>query len=139
MRARAAVVAIALTALGACFRNAGRTPPETTPILVTMSGELHEACALPAEGRGAPRFQYRGWALETGADRTLEHLARCLTSGPLKDATVRVTVRSNEADLAAKRAAAVKAYLVQLGVARANVLETVSTEGAGVAIERVAQ
>ncbi len=139
MRARAAVVAIALTALCACFRNAGRTPPETTPVVVTMSGELHEACVLPAEGRGAPRFQYRGWALETGADRSLEHLARCLASGPLKDATVRVTVRNNEADLARKRAAAVKAYLVQLGVPPANVLETVTADGAGVTVERVAQ
>lgn len=135
MRARATAAALALTALAACFRNAGRTPPESTPIVVTMSGDIREQCALPTDERGAPRFQYRSWVLETGADKRLERLARCLVTGALKGGTVRVVVRNNEPDLAAKRAEAVKAYLVQLGVPRENVLEAPMAAGAGVEIE----
>ena len=134
MRAAALLMPFAV-AVAACFRHAGHTPPHVPPTPVVVSDELREPCALPDDAEGAPRFQYRSWTLQTGSGETLQRLARCLVSGPRKGARVRVTARGEGLDLARERARAVKAYLVQLGVAREDVVEAPLTEGAGVRIE----
>lgn len=134
MRAGARVVAIALSALAACFRNVGQTPPAseaTKPTLVTVSDDIRRTCALSEDERDAARFRDGWWMLETAAHGGLERAARCLAEGPLKGAPVRVVVHAEGLDLAAKRADAVARFLVQLGVRRESVTEAPAAAGPG--------
>jgi peptidoglycan-associated lipoprotein len=109
-------------------RNA--TPPREADNALTMSDDLRQACAIENTGT-APKFDFDSAVLSARDRSELDQLATCMTSGPLKDKSVKLVGRADprgEAEynmnLGAIRASAVKHYLAQLGVSSARLSAT---------------
>lgn len=105
--------------------------PATTPGL-GVSDDLARRCQLVFQDTGTPpKFAYNEDILEPSDRTTLEQVATCLTSGPLKGQTVRLVGRADprgtseyNMGLGTRRANSVTDYLKRLGVEKQQLLVT---------------
>lgn len=123
------------------------TAPGLSPSL-RVSGNLVRRCALKFRDiEIAPSFWFDHSALDPGDEDILAQLARCVTTGPLARRALRLAARpepapappsENEHELAPaqKRTDAAGRYLIQLGVAPAEVSYSQVTVGADAGIAR---
>jgi peptidoglycan-associated lipoprotein len=97
-------------------------PPPQTDQTLNVGPNLRKACGIDDVSR-APKFDFDKANLSSNDRDIASQIATCLTSGPLKGRSVslvgRADPRGTEAynlNLGEKRADAVKAYLIDLGV-----------------------
>jgi len=140
------VLAAALAALGvACGGSkkqaktaeapiASETDKKATPTAdgVSISPELKKICKI--EDTSIPRFGYDSATLDPGTVTTLQKLAECLTTGPLKGKRVKLVGRADPRGpeqynmvLGAARADQVRRYLSDRGVGDAAM--TITSRG----------
>jgi peptidoglycan-associated lipoprotein len=139
--ARLGAAALAITALAATA--CGSQPPPkvapspaplpvaTSPVAapplkdpaVNISKDIADACNITIPDR-APKFDFDSSNLSSAEKEILDQVAKCLTTGPLKGRSVKLTGRADprgeqeyNMDLGENRATSVKKYLAGLGVA----------------------
>jgi peptidoglycan-associated lipoprotein len=109
----------------------GPAAPSPTPGL-GVSDDLARRCQLVfQETSSTPKFAYNEDTLEPSDRTTLEQVASCLTSGPLKGQKVRLVGRADprgtseyNMGLGTRRANTVTDYLKRLGVEHKQLLVT---------------
>ena len=135
--------ALALSA-AACASNPA--PPATGPVAmgemqtpgpqqprgdadttVQISEDFRRQCSLP-NAQNAPHFDYADATLHARGANILDDVAKCLSDGPLKGQVMTIIGRTDargsaqyNKELSANRAEAARNYLLQHGVAAANV------------------
>jgi len=102
-----------------------RNEADTT---IQISEDLRRECQLPNSPKNAPHFDYADATLHAHGANILDDVAKCLSEGPLKGRVMTIIGRSDargstayNKQLSADRAGAARDYLVQHGVAAANV------------------
>lgn len=117
------------------------TPVQTTSIAqrapktsgnVTVSSDIAQACKIDFNNVDrAPKFNIDDSSLEPQDRSVLQQVATCVTNGPLKGRSLKLTGRADPRGevefnfvLGEHRAAAVDDYLAQLGVDRHKLAET---------------
>ncbi len=100
--------------------TSARNEHETT---IQISEEVRRECQLPSDAGDAPHFDYDKSELHARGANVLDDLAKCLTTGPLKDRTVTIIGRTDprgsaeyNKELSANRAQAASNYLIKQGV-----------------------
>lgn len=126
MRQRILLVASLAAGLPACAaREPAREPARavTTSASVGGAAELARRCDLPDDPLDAPKFELDSARLSPQGERLMADIARCLVTGPLAGARVRITgyadPRGSSAynrQLGLYRATAAKLALTQAGV-----------------------
>ncbi len=109
-----------LATLPAGSDGSARKESETT---VQISDDVRRECQLPEYAGDAPHFDYDNATLRARGANVLDDLAKCLTTGPLRNRTLTVIGRTDprgsaeyNQELSANRAEAARNYLVQRGV-----------------------
>jgi peptidoglycan-associated lipoprotein len=104
-------------------------PPLKDPA-VTVSKDIADACNITVPDR-APKFDFDSSNLSTAEKEILTQVATCLTTGPLKGRSVKLTGRADprgeqeyNMDLGENRGTSVKKFLAGLGVAEAHMAVT---------------
>lgn len=102
----------------------GRNDADTT---IQISEDLRRQCSLP-NAQNAPHFDYADATLRAHGQNILDDVAKCLSDGPLKGHVMTIIGRTDprgtaeyNKELSANRAEAARNYLIQRGVAAANV------------------
>ncbi len=97
-----------------------RKDQETT---IQISDDVRRECQLPSDSADAPHFEFDKSELHASGANILDDLAKCLTTGPLKDRTVTIIGRTDprgtaeyNKELSADRAQAASNYLIKRGV-----------------------
>jgi len=103
----------------------GRNEADTT---IRISEEFRRECQLPNTPKEAPHFDYADATLRAHGANILDDVAKCLSEGPMKGRVMTIIGRTDargsaeyNKQLSANRAGAARNYLVQRGVASANV------------------
>ncbi|HET7542038.1 MAG TPA: OmpA family protein [Polyangiaceae bacterium] len=103
----------------------GRRESDTT---IAISEDFRRECRLPNAPKDAPHFDYADATLHARGANILDDVAKCLSEGPLKGRVITIIGRTDprgsaeyNKELSANRAEAARNYLVQRGVAAANV------------------
>jgi len=103
----------------------GRRESDTT---IAISEDFRRECRLPNAPKDAPHFDYADATLHTRGANILDDVAKCLSEGPLKGRVITIIGRTDSRgsaeynkELSANRAEAARNYLVQRGVAAANI------------------
>jgi len=103
----------------------GRRENDTT---IAISEDFRRECQLPNAPKDAPHFDYADATLHARGANILDDVAKCLSDGPLKGRAMTIIGRTDprgpaeyNKQLAANRAEAARNYLVQRGVAAANI------------------
>jgi peptidoglycan-associated lipoprotein len=98
------------------------TPPLKDPA-VNVAKDIADACNITVPDR-APKFDFDSSNLSSAEKEILDQVAKCLTTGPLKGRSVKLTGRADprgeqeyNMDLGENRATSVRKYLAGLGVA----------------------
>jgi peptidoglycan-associated lipoprotein len=106
----------------AATTTAAPSPPLKDPA-VNVSKDIADACNITVPDR-APKFDFDSSNLSSAEKEILDQVAKCLTSGPLKGRSVKLTGRADprgeqeyNMDLGENRATSVRKYLGGLGVA----------------------
>ena len=101
-----------------------RNEADTT---VQISEDFRRQCSLP-NAQNAPHFDYADSTLHARGANILDDVAKCLSDGPLKGQVMTIIGRTDargsaqyNKELSANRAEAARNYLLQHGVAAANV------------------
>jgi peptidoglycan-associated lipoprotein len=130
------IAAVALVASGNSPPPQGATPPAAPPATTTttaapplkdpavnLSKDITDACNITVPDR-APKFDFDSSNLSSAEKEILTQVATCLTTGPLKGRSVKLTGRADprgeqeyNMDLGENRATSVKKFLAGLGVA----------------------
>jgi peptidoglycan-associated lipoprotein len=99
--------------------------PDTT---IQISEDFRRECQLPNAPQEAPHFDYADSTLHARGANILDDVATCLSTGPLKGRAMTIIGRTDprgsiayNKQLSADRAQAARNYLVQHGVAAANI------------------
>ncbi|MEO8904819.1 MAG: OmpA family protein [Polyangiaceae bacterium] len=102
-----------------------RNDADTT---IQISADFRRECQLPNAPQEAPHFDYADATLRARGANILDDVAKCLSEGPLKGRMMTIIGRTDprgsaayNKQLSASRADAARNYLVQRGVALANV------------------
>ena len=102
-------------------------PRDEADTTVQISEDFRRQCSLP-NAQNAPHFAYADATLHASGANILDDVAKCLTGGPLKGQVMTIIGRTDargsaqyNKELSANRAEAAKNYLLQHGVAAANV------------------
>ena len=102
-----------------------RNDADTT---IQISEDFRRVCQLPNAPQEAPHFDYADATLHARGANILDDVAKCLSQGPLKGRAMTIIGRTDprgsaayNKQLSANRAEAARDYLVQRGVATANV------------------
>ena len=102
-----------------------RNDADTT---IQISEDFRRVCQLPNAPQEAPHFDYADSTLHARGANILDDVAKCLSVGPLKGRAMTIIGRTDprgsaayNKQLSANRAGAARDYLVQRGVATANV------------------
>jgi outer membrane protein OmpA-like peptidoglycan-associated protein len=102
-----------------------RNDADTT---IQISEDFRRVCQLPNAPQEAPHFDYADATLHARGANILDDVAKCLSEGPLKGRAMTIIGRTDprgtaayNKQLSANRAEAARDYLVQRGVASANV------------------
>ena len=105
--------------------STARNDADTT---IQISEDFRRVCQLPNAPQEAPHFDYADATLHARGANILDDVAKCLSEGPLKGRAMTIIGRTDprgsiayNKQLSAKRADAARDYLVQRGVATANV------------------
>jgi peptidoglycan-associated lipoprotein len=109
--------------------------PQTEPGLspnLRVSSELMRQCQVHFDNvEDAPRFGFDMAALDPQDEAILAQIAKCVTDGPLKGRSVKLTGRADprgeteyNMTLGARRADAAQQYLVRVGVVESRVHTT---------------
>jgi outer membrane protein OmpA-like peptidoglycan-associated protein len=95
---------------------------------IQLSDEFKQACELPNDPKDVPHFDYAEATLHTHGANVLDDVAKCLSTGPMKGRVMTIIGRTDargsaayNKQLSANRAEAARNYLVERGVAAANV------------------
>ena len=95
---------------------------------IAISEDFRRECQLPNAPKEAPHFDYADAALHARGANILDDVAKCLSEGPLKGRVMTIIGRTDargsaeyNKELSANRAEAARNYLVQRGVAAANI------------------
>jgi outer membrane protein OmpA-like peptidoglycan-associated protein len=95
---------------------------------IQISEDFRRVCQLPNAPQEAPHFDYADATLHARGANILDDVAKCLSQGPLKGRAMTIIGRTDprgsaayNKQLSANRAEAARDYLVQRGVATANV------------------
>ena len=108
-----------------------KTPQPVSPSLA-VGADILAACRIdPMDFDRAPKFEFDSSTLTSEDAQILDKIAACLTTGPLKDKSLRLVGRADPRGtteynfvLGAHRAHQVTAYLVQHGVSDNRLWET---------------
>jgi len=95
---------------------------------IAISDDFRRECQLPNSPKEAPHFDYADATLRARGANILDDVAKCLSEGPLKGRVMTIIGRTDargsaayNKQLSANRAEAARNYLVQRGVAAANI------------------
>jgi len=95
---------------------------------IAISDDFRKECQLPNSPKDAPHFEYADATLHAHGANVLDDVAKCLSEGPLKGRVMTIIGRTDargsaayNKQLSANRAEAARNYLVQRGVAAANI------------------
>jgi len=95
---------------------------------IAISEDFRRECKLPNTPKDAPHFDYADATLHAHGENVLDDVAKCLSEGPLKGRVMTIIGRTDargstayNKELSANRAGAARNYLVQRGVAAANI------------------
>jgi outer membrane protein OmpA-like peptidoglycan-associated protein len=95
---------------------------------IQISDEFKRECELPNDPKDVPHFDYADATLHTHGANVLDDVAKCMSSGPMKGRVMTIIGRTDargsaeyNKQLSANRAEAARNYLVERGVAAANV------------------
>jgi peptidoglycan-associated lipoprotein len=106
----------------AATTTAAPSPPLKDPA-VNVSKDIADACNITIPDR-APKFDFDSSNLSSAEKEILDQVAKCLTTGPLKGRSIKLTGRADprgeqeyNMDLGENRATSVRKYLGGLGVA----------------------
>jgi peptidoglycan-associated lipoprotein len=99
-----------------------------TDTTIAISDDFRRECQLPNAPKEAPHFDYADATLHARGANILDDVAKCLSEGPLKGRVMTIIGRTDargsaayNKELSANRAEAARNYLVQRGVAAANI------------------
>jgi len=113
-------------------------PPPAKPALpysgpsVAVSGDIMAACNIVIDKtEKAPKFAFDEHEVQPEDRTVLDQIAKCVTTGPLKGRSLRLTGRADSRGeveynfaLGGRRAGTVAGYLSELGVEKAKLVET---------------
>ncbi len=106
-------------------REQARNDADTT---IQISDDFRRECQLPNAPQEAPHFSYADATLHAKGQNILDDVAKCLKDGPLAGRVITIIGRTDprgsaeyNKQLSASRAEAARNYIVQRGVATANV------------------
>jgi outer membrane protein OmpA-like peptidoglycan-associated protein len=95
---------------------------------VNVSEELRSQCQVPEAPADAPKFNFDEAALTPRGRDTLQHVARCLSEGPMQGRAVTIIGRADprgteqyNQELAMDRARSARDYLVAYGVSEGQI------------------
>jgi len=114
-------------AMGEMTKPGPQTPRNDADTTIQVSEDFRRQCSLP-NAQTAPHFDYADAALRAHGANILDDVAKCLSEGPLKGQVMTIIGRTDargsaeyNQQLSANRADAARNYLIQHGVAAANV------------------
>jgi peptidoglycan-associated lipoprotein len=112
---------VATTPVAPAATTTAATPPLKDPA-ITVSKDIADACNITVADR-APKFDFDSTNLSSAEKEVLDQVAKCLTTGPLKGRSIKLTGRADprgeqeyNMDLGENRATSVRKYLGGLGV-----------------------
>ena len=117
-------------AMGEMTKPGPQTPNGTreADTTIQISDDFRRECQLPNAPKEAPHFDYADATLHARGANILDDVAKCLSEGPMKGRVMTIIGRTDargsaayNKELSANRAEAARSYLVQHGVAVANV------------------
>ncbi|HEY3254041.1 MAG TPA: OmpA family protein [Polyangiaceae bacterium] len=115
-------------AMGEMTAPGPQSPRREGDTTIAFSDDFRRECQLPNTPKDSPHFEYADATLHAHGANILDDVAKCLSEGPLKGRVITIIGRTDargsaayNKELSANRAEAARNYLVQRGVAAANV------------------
>lgn len=115
-------------AMGEMSQPGAQSPRNERDTTIHISEDFTRECQLPNAPKEAPHFEYADATLHARGANILDDVAKCLSEGPLRGRVMTIIGRTDargsaeyNKELSRDRAQAARNYLVQRGVASANI------------------